>query len=105
MLHIAFQPQRCRHRALTGAPVAVVLVLLLAACQTTGQCDPSTSAAAAPSEASGKLMRVADETRAHGDPATALGLYRRLHEPRPGDPVPLPRIGSAPAHPKRPSKP
>ena len=94
MSHIAFQPQRCRHRALTGAPVAVVLVLLLAACQTTGQCDPSNSAAAAPSEASGKLMRVADETRAHGDPATALGLYRRLHETRPSDPVPLARIGS-----------
>src|SRR5258707_12331526 len=97
MLHIAFQPQRCRHRALTGAPVAVVLVLLLAACQTTGQGDPSTSAAAAPSEASGKLMRVADETRAHGDPATPLGLYRRLHETGPRDPVPLARIASTPS--------
>src|SRR5258708_21027834 len=94
MSHIVFQPRRCRHRALTGAPVAVVLALLLAACQMTGQCDPGTSAAAAPREASDKLMRVADETRAHGDPATALGLYRRLHETRPSDPEPLARIGS-----------
>src|SRR5260221_6607503 len=94
MSHIVFQPRRCRHRALTGAPVAVVLALLLAACQMTGQCDPGTSAAAAPSEASDKLMRVADDTRAHGDPATALGLYRRLHEMRPSDPAPLARIGS-----------
>ncbi|HEX6842741.1 MAG TPA: SPOR domain-containing protein [Stellaceae bacterium] len=39
-------------------------------------------------------MRVADETRAGGDLATAVGLYRRLHEMRPSDPEPLERLGS-----------
>jgi Flp pilus assembly protein TadD/cell division septation protein DedD len=39
-------------------------------------------------------MRVADETRSGGDLATALGLYRRVHEMSPADPKPLARLGS-----------
>jgi Flp pilus assembly protein TadD len=94
MSHIVIPPRRCRHRAVTGAPGVLGLVLLLAACQMAGTCDPGATPAAAPSTSSDKLMRVADETLAHGDPATALGLYRRLHETRPSDPVPLARIGA-----------
>ena len=93
MSPITLQPRR---RTLSGAPAALGLALLLTGCQTmTGQCLPATSDAATPPSDSGdKLMRVADETRAHGDPATALGLYRRLHEKRQMDPEPLARIGS-----------
>jgi Flp pilus assembly protein TadD len=95
MSHIALTLRRCRHRALTGVPAAIGLALVLAACQMAGTCDPSApSVAAPPSDGSDKLMRVADETRARGDPATALGLYRRLHETRPSDPAPLARIGA-----------
>jgi Flp pilus assembly protein TadD len=39
-------------------------------------------------------MRVADETRAGGDLATAVGIYRRLHEMSPADSKPLARLGS-----------
>jgi len=99
---MAFQPRRYHHRGPTGAPVALALALLLAACQMIGQSDHRPSATAAPSDGSDKLMRVADETRAHGDPATALGLYRRLHETRPSDPEPLARIGSTLAQVKDP---
>ena len=94
MSHIAFPPRRPRHRPLTGAAAAVGLGLLLAGCAVLGQCDTGAPAAAASAGAGDKFMRVADETRAHGDPATALGLYRRLNEQRPGDPEPLARIGS-----------
>jgi Flp pilus assembly protein TadD len=93
MSDIVGQPMRRYRRALTGAPAAIGLALLLAGCQIAGECEPGSSAAA-PSEAGDKLMRVADETRAHGDPATALALYRRLHEKRPSDPEPLARIAS-----------
>ena len=92
MSDIPCQPMR-RYRALTGAPAAIGLALLLAGCQIAGQCEPGSSAAT-PREAGDKLMRVADDTRAHGDPATALTLYRRLHEKRPNDPEPLARIAS-----------
>ncbi|HEX7966788.1 MAG TPA: tetratricopeptide repeat protein [Stellaceae bacterium] len=85
--------------------MALVLVLLLAGCEAAGHCDAS--ALAAPPQSAGvsttviprddrdPLMRVADDTRAHGDTATAIGIYRRLHEMRPNDPVPLARLGSA----------
>ena len=87
------------------APIAVALALLLAGCETAGRCDAGTLAAppqsvgasttAAPRDDRDPLMRVADDTRAHGDAATAIGLYRRLHEMRPNDPLPLARLGSA----------
>src|SRR5690348_3932782 len=90
MPRTAFLPPRHRP-TLSGAPAMLGLALLLTACQMAGQCDSSTSISG---ETSDKLIRVADETRAHGDPATALGLYRRLHEQRQSDPVPLARIGA-----------
>jgi Flp pilus assembly protein TadD len=95
MSRIAGQSTHRYRRALTGAPAAVGLALLLAGCQIAGQCAPATSMAAPPPcDADDKLMRVADDTGARGDPATALGLYRRLHEKRPNDPEPLARIAA-----------
>lgn len=93
MSDIACRPMHRDWRHLTGAPAVLGMVLLLASCQLAGQCAPGASAAAS-GDSEDKLMRVADDTRARGDPATALALYRRLHEQRPSDPEPLARIGS-----------
>jgi len=94
MSHIACHPTHRYRRVLTGAPAAIGLALLLAGCQIAGQCAPAASVGAPSGDTDDKLMRVADDTRAHGDPATALGLYRRLHETRPSDPEPLARIAA-----------
>lgn len=94
MPHIGCQPTHVYWRVLTGAPAAIGLALLLAGCQIAGQCAPATPNATPAGDTDDKLMRVADDTRAHGDPATALGLYRRLHEKRPNDPEPLARIAA-----------
>ena len=40
------------------------------------------------------LLKIADETNAGGDPATAASLYRQLHEASPRDPVPLARLAA-----------
>jgi Flp pilus assembly protein TadD len=40
------------------------------------------------------LLKIADETYAGGDPATAASLYRQLHEMSPRDPVPLTRLAA-----------
>ncbi len=40
------------------------------------------------------LLKIADETSAGGDPATAASLYRQVHEQKPKDPVPLQRLGA-----------
>ena len=93
MSDIVDRPTSRYRQHLTGAAAAVILTLLLAGCQLPGQC-PQTAAAADHSDSEDKLLRVADDTRARGDPATALTLYRRLHEERPSDPEPLARIGS-----------
>ena len=94
MSHFACQPMHHCRRVLTGAPAVIGLALLLAGCQIAGQCSSATSVAAPRGDTEDKLMRVADDTRARGDPATALGLYRRLHEQRPTDPEPLARIAA-----------
>ncbi len=82
-----FQTKRGRDGVLSGAPVAFVLALLLAACQSA----PSTKS---PAENPETLMRVADDTRAGGDPATAVDLYRRVHELDPKNPEPLARMAA-----------
>ena len=83
------QQRQCWQRAAIGTSVALVASLFLAACQAPGAADVH-----APGQSAAALMRVADETRAGGDLATAAGLYRRLHEMRPSDPLPLGRLGS-----------
>ena len=75
--------RRHRSRLLAGAPVACVLGLLLAACQS----------APDPSQGSATLMRLADDTRAGGDLAAAADLYRRAAKLSPDDPKPLLDLG------------
>lgn len=82
------QRRQCWRVAL-GPSFAVVASLLLAACLAPGAGDVR-----APGQSAAALMRVADETRAGGDLATAVSLYRRLHEMSPADPKPLGRLGS-----------
>ena len=91
MPHLRRLPQQrqCWHRAALATSVAFVASLLLAACLGPGPADVH-----APGQGAAALMRVADETRAGGDLATAAGLYRRLHEKSPSDPKPLARLGS-----------
>jgi len=83
------QQRQCWHRGVSAASVGLVVSLLLAACQAPGAGDVH-----APGQGAATLMRVADETRAGGDLATAVGLYRRVHEMSPADPKPLARLGS-----------
>ncbi len=73
-----------RSRVLKGAPVAFVLALLMAACQGPGAPDSRSS-----NQSTDAMMRVADELRAHGDLATAVTLYRRVHDLTPTDPRPV----------------
>jgi Flp pilus assembly protein TadD/cell division septation protein DedD len=91
MPHLRRLPQQrqCWHRAALATSVVFVASLLLAACLGPGPADVH-----APGQGAAALMRVADETRAGGDLATAAGLYRRLHEKSPSDPKPLARLGS-----------
>jgi Flp pilus assembly protein TadD len=90
MLQLSRLPQQRRcWRAVLDASVGLVVLLLLAACQAPGPGDVH-----APGQGAATLMRVADETRAGGDLATAVGLYRRVHEMSPADPKPLARLGS-----------
>ena len=77
-----------RGRLLAGAPVAFVLSLLLAACQTAPQTDQAAASQGAP-----VLLRLADDTRAGGDLATAADLYRRAAELDPKDPAALAGLG------------
>jgi Flp pilus assembly protein TadD/cell division protein FtsN len=78
--------------------VALTLALLASACSTN-------TTGVVPSLATGEdqlsadkspatMVRVGDATRAGGDPASAIGLYRRAHELAPQDPVPLTRLGA-----------
>src|SRR6185312_13762569 len=75
---------------LAGVPVAFVLSLLLAACAAPSAVNPSPISA----DKSAALLRAADDTRAGGDLVNAAELYRRVHEMRPKDPVPLGRLAA-----------
>lgn len=80
-----------RRRAALLATIATLLV----AC---GEVRESGTYLPATKEAGGEptaLMRVAERTRGAGDVETAIGLYRRVHELRPGEIEPLLRLGSA----------
>jgi len=73
-------------------------MMLLAACSNGTSAVPSL--ATGPDRLAGDkspaaLMRIADATRAGGDPASAIGLYRRAHELAPQDATPLARLGAS----------
>ena len=69
--------------------MACVLGLLLAACQGAGPPDALSSG-----QSSDMLIRVADDTAAHGDLGTAAGLYRRAAALNEQDPRPLGKLGA-----------
>lgn len=79
---------RTPRRSWATAVSALALVLGLAACAS----GPGGTAADAQSSAT--LMKVADDTAAGGDPATAATLYRRAHDLSPRDPAPLAKLGA-----------
>jgi len=79
-----------RGRMLTGAPAAIVLSLLLAACQGAGPPDMHAS-----EQSTEVITRVADDAAANGDFGTAAGLYRRAAAASPQDPKPLAKLGAA----------
>jgi Flp pilus assembly protein TadD len=84
-----FSPNR--RRAALLATLATVLVAC-AEVRDSGSYLPSTKE---PGGEAAALMRVAERTRAAGDTATAIGLYRRVHELKPGEIEPLLRLGGA----------
>lgn len=79
-------------------PLTLTVALALAACGTNPDWSGARSTGAAPSnlapdQTASTLLKVADDTRAGGDLATAVSLYRRMYELNSGDPVPLARLG------------
>src|SRR5262249_21263498 len=81
-------------------PLMLTVFLALSACGVlTGKETPGTRASGAtagnlaPEQNEATMLKVADETRAGGDLANAVGLYRRAPEMDPHDPVPLARAG------------
>ena len=81
-------------------PLMLTVFLALSACSVfTGKDTLGTRASGAtagnlaPEQSEETMLKVADETRAGGDLANAVGLYRRAHELAPRDPVPLARAG------------
>lgn len=80
-----------RRRAALLATIATVLV----ACADVRDSGTYLPAGKEPGTEAAALMRVADRTRAAGDTETAIGLYRRVHELRPGEAEPLLKLGSA----------
>jgi Flp pilus assembly protein TadD len=76
-----------------AALAALAMTLLLAACQSGPWCAGREPADPAQRDTRDPLLKVADDTRDR-DPATAIDLYRSVHEKRPKDPEPLARLGS-----------
>ncbi len=79
-------------------PLTLTVALALAACGTNPDWSGARSTGAAPSnlapdQTASTLLKVADDTRAGGDLATAVSLYRRMYELNSSDPVPLARLG------------
>ena len=89
MSQIAGIPREWRRGPFFGAMAAFGLALILAGCQGAGPPDAN-----AAGQSSAALMRVADDTRANGDPVTAAHLYQRVHEMKPADPKPLAKLAS-----------
>ncbi|HKF72589.1 MAG TPA: tetratricopeptide repeat protein [Stellaceae bacterium] len=81
-------------------PLMLTVFLALSACSVfTGKDTAGTRASGAtagnlaPEQSADTMLKVADETRAGGDLANAVALYRRAHELSPRDPAPLARAG------------
>lgn len=79
--------RRCSSRT---AASALALLLGLTGCGGAGAPPPAASSTA---QTNAMLLKIADESDAGGDPATAASLYRRLHDASPKDPIPLARLG------------
>jgi Flp pilus assembly protein TadD len=81
------------------APRAFLTLMLLVTACSNGTSGVSSLATGADRLAGDKspaaLLRIADATRAGGDPASAIGLYRRAHELAPEDATPLARLGAS----------
>ena len=75
----------------TAASV-LALALGLAACAGGTSTKP---AAQSGDQKTAVLMKVADDTYAGGDPATAASLYRQIHDEAPKDPVPLTKLAGS----------
>jgi len=88
--HTAFRRPRARRFNYRTAASLLALTIGLTACAS-GHQGPS---AADTADKSGMLLKIADETNAAGDPATAASLYRELHDLSPKDPVPLARLAA-----------
>lgn len=90
-----------RARRLARLPIArplmLTVILALASCSSPDAGGTRASGATpgnlAPEQSEATMLKVADETRAGGDPGSAIGLYRRAHEMDLRDPVPLARAG------------
>jgi Flp pilus assembly protein TadD/cell division septation protein DedD len=85
------------HRGGPAQTLLLAALLLLAACSNGTDAVPSL--ASRPDQLLGDkspatILRIADATRAGGDPASAIGLYRRAHELAPKDATPLVRLGA-----------
>ncbi len=77
--------------------LAPALALLLLACSNGTQGVDSLNTGAdrlSGDKSEGAVLRIADATRANGDPVNAINLYRRAHELAKDDPVPLARLGA-----------
>ena len=68
--------------------LAATAVIAVTACA-----GPSESELGTPNADTASLLRIAETTRAAGDPAAAVQLYRRAHALSPEDPTPLIRLG------------
>src|SRR5215470_15851643 len=81
-------------------PLMLTVFLALSACSVFSGKDTlgtrasgATAGNLAPEQSADTMLKIADETRAGGDLANAVALYRRAHELAPRDPVPLARAG------------
>src|SRR5471030_1989766 len=75
----------------------VAAALLAASCSNGTEAVPSLAGGVdqlAADKSPGALLRIADATRAGGDSANAIGLYRRAHALAPKDATPLARLGA-----------
>jgi Flp pilus assembly protein TadD/cell division protein FtsN len=86
---------KTNHRARPSFRTAVsILALALGLSACAGGSSSTSPASQVAKDKNTLLLRIADETAAGGDPATAVGLYRQLHQASPKDPVPLTRLAT-----------
>jgi Flp pilus assembly protein TadD len=85
------QRRRARRLSCRTAVSALALAFGLTACAGGAASPP---AALKGDSKTAMLLKIADETNAGGDPATAASLYRQLHELSPKDPVPVERLAA-----------